>query len=666
MQIGMQHRIGIWSGVCLIVTVGIIIAYSAITLRNEATLAHNEAIENATILAGQVGEKLAGEILVKIEGALDTARTLAQALSGVKDEYNPLELGRSEVNSILYNILDKNPKFVGVYTAWEVDAFDFMDIGYKNDTGHDDTGRFIPYWSRNEEGNISLDPLRDYEKKGPGDYYQIPKKTKKECVIDPHYYPVQGNDTLMISLVAPILKNDTFYGIAGIDLGVDFLQEIADDVKELYEGSVKVLIISNDGKLAGITGEPELVGQPIEEVFAEWKIYREYIEKGRKQIELAENHVSVFIPVKIGNTTAPWGVEILIPMEKITKKADLQMRGTLKTMWIMIGISFVCAFTALLIMWLVARSIARPINLVIEGIDDAATQVQQASDQVSSASQSLAEGTSEQASSIQETSSSMEEMASMTKKNAEHAGQADKLMQEANQVVNMANESMSKLTHSMDDISKASDETSKIIKTIDGIAFQTNLLALNAAVEAARAGEAGAGFAVVADEVRSLAMRAADAAKNTSELIEGIENKVNNGLDIVSKANASFSQVAESAARVGTLLSEISESSKEQSYGIEGVNKAVAEMDNVVQQNAANAEESASGSEEMRGQAEKLKGYVSKLVTLVKGTKEERKTTSSSMTTRFVAAPSEARALDQAADSTTDPKKIPFDDDSSF
>jgi methyl-accepting chemotaxis protein len=217
----------------------------------------------------------------------------------------------------------------------------------------------------------------------------------------------------------------------------------------------------------------------------------------------------------------------------------------------------------------------------------------------------------------------MEEMSSMTKKNAENAGHADGLMTEANKVVVTANESMGKLTKSMEDISRASEETSKIIKTIDEIAFQTNLLALNAAVEAARAGEAGAGFAVVADEVRNLAMRAAAAAKDTAQLIEGTVKKVSDGSELVSSTNEAFGKVAESSAKVGEIVSEISQASKEQSSGIEQVNIAITEMDKVVQQNAANAEESASASEEMSAQAEQLKDYVGELVMLVTGKRNQ-------------------------------------------
>ena len=180
---------------------------------------------------------------------------------------------------------------------------------------------------------------------------------------------------------------------------------------------------------------------------------------------------------------------------------------------------------------------------------------------------------------------------------------------------------MGNLTTSMEETSKASEETSKIIKTIDEIAFQTNLLALNAAVEAARAGEAGAGFTVVADEVRNLAMRAADAARNTADLIEGTVKRVKDGSELVVKTNEAFTEVAGSTGKVGELVGEISAASNEQAQGIEQVNNAVAEMDKVVQQNAANAEESASASEEMNAQAEQMKGIVKDLLALVCGSK---------------------------------------------
>ena len=267
--------------------------------------------------------------------------------------------------------------------------------------------------------------------------------------------------------------------------------------------------------------------------------------------------------------------------------------------------------------WLVTLSINRALIAAVGLLSAGAEQVAAASSQVSAASQSLAEGASEQAASIEETSSSMEQMEAMTKRNAENAARANDHMQQASGLVVNAGNHMGTLKRAIGEIAAASAETQKIIKTIDEIAFQTNLLALNAAVEAARAGEAGAGFAVVADEVRNLAMRAAQAAGSTNDLIEGTVEKVSQGTRLVEQADAAFADVSESSVRVGELVGDIAGASREQADGIGQVNAAVSEMDKVVQQNAANAEESASAAEELNAQAEQIRAVVNDLAALV-------------------------------------------------
>ncbi|MEN6439930.1 MAG: methyl-accepting chemotaxis protein [Syntrophobacter sp.] len=318
--------------------------------------------------------------------------------------------------------------------------------------------------------------------------------------------------------------------------------------------------------------------------------------------------VAGFAPVEI----AGWSAIATQDADEVLAPAHSMRNGILLSGLIQVSIS-------LLIVLGFSRRISKPISNVVTGLSGAAERITASAAQVASAGRELAEGASEQASAIEETSSSLEEMSSMTRQNAGNANQANRLMSETREIVARANEAMTNLAGSMEEISKASEDTQKIVKSIDEIAFQTNLLALNAAVEAARAGQAGAGFAVVADEVRNLAMRAAEAAKNTAELIEGTVRKIRDGSEMVGRTNAEFSRVAQSTSKMGDLVSEIAAASNEQSQGMGQVNRAVGEMDKVVQRNASSAEETASASEEMNTQAGMMHGFVGELVALVGG-----------------------------------------------
>ncbi|NLJ31900.1 MAG: HAMP domain-containing protein [Clostridiales bacterium] len=243
-------------------------------------------------------------------------------------------------------------------------------------------------------------------------------------------------------------------------------------------------------------------------------------------------------------------------------------------------------------------------------IEKSADQVASGSDQVANASQALAQGATEQASAIQQLSASITEIADQVKTNAGHASNASRLAGESFTEVERGNEHMQRMMAAMNEISESSGAIGKIIKTIEDIAFQTNILALNAAVEAARAGAAGKGFAVVADEVRNLASKSAEAAKNTTSLIQSSIRSVENGTKIAQETAQSLNVIIDSTKKTTDLIGKISAATGEQATSIQQVTQGVDQISAVVQTNSATSEESAASSEELNSQAQNLKELV--------------------------------------------------------
>ncbi|WP_447919403.1 methyl-accepting chemotaxis protein [Achromobacter aegrifaciens] len=248
------------------------------------------------------------------------------------------------------------------------------------------------------------------------------------------------------------------------------------------------------------------------------------------------------------------------------------------------------------------ESLTRTVSLVRRGVDE----INVGSREISAGNTDLSSRTEEQAASLEETAASMEQLASTVKQNADNARQANQLAASASDVAERGGSAVSEVVNTMQDISASSRKISEIVSVIDGIAFQTNILALNAAVEAARAGEQGKGFAVVAGEVRSLAQRSAQAAKEIKGLIEDSVTKVGAGSQQVERAGATMQEIVASVKRVTDIMGEISAASEEQSSGIDQVNRAVSQMDEVTQQNAALVEEAAAAAGSLQEQAERL------------------------------------------------------------
>jgi methyl-accepting chemotaxis protein len=252
------------------------------------------------------------------------------------------------------------------------------------------------------------------------------------------------------------------------------------------------------------------------------------------------------------------------------------------------------------------------LNMMFGEINQASEQVSLGANQISDASQSLAEGSTEQAATVQELSASIQDVAEKTKQNAERAVNASEMSAAVKQNAEKGADQMAQMTEAVSEINQASQDISKVIKVIDDIAFQTNILALNAAVEAARAGEAGKGFAVVADEVRNLASKSAAAAKETGVLIENSMKKAELGSNIAAETAASLADIVEGINRSTDLITEIAESSEQQSMAISQINEGITQVSEVVQKNSATAEECAASAEQLNAQSTILTDHVAR------------------------------------------------------
>jgi len=587
-------------------------------------------------LARTSAREASGALQARIASNLANITSLAGAMRGSKSANLPLQ--REQIYELSKATLTASDDFIGAMVAWEPNALDGKDADYASQAPYyDASGRFMPYWTRGNDGKLHAEPNVFGPGAGANDWYDIPKRTGKVFFTEPYVYPVDGKSVLMASLVAPIMIDGRFQGTASADFMLTRLAKILADLK-VFDGG-KLALISNGGLYAS-NPAPDKLGKKADDLppAALDKVRQgqpyEY-EDGKGQVHLLQ-------PLHIHPDIAPWSIELSFPKSVATAPARELMRYTLL-------IALLCAAATAGILVLVLNQLTRPlrtlgatmtdlssgdadlrVKLDVRGTDELAVigkgfnqfvakihavllQVQASADNVARASAEIAQGnndlsarTEQQASSLEETAASVEELTGTVRENADHAREARELAASASDVAHKSGVVVGKVIQTMTSINDSSNKIVDIISVIDGIAFQTNILALNAAVEAARAGEQGRGFAVVATEVRNLAQRSSAAAKEIKLLIDDSVGKVAAGSKLVDEAGATMEQVVDSVRKVTTIMADISVATTEQSDGIAQVNQALAQMDGVTQQNAALVEEAAAAAESLQDQAHHL------------------------------------------------------------
>lgn len=347
------------SGLGIILIAVLLLAMSATSMRRMAQKAIEESIQNAEANVSILSRQFSNRISGKLEEAMVAARTMASSFSGVKDENASVELERQEINNLLKTILLRNSDFKAAFTCWEPDAFDGLDSGYSgaSETGHDQTGRLVPYWFRNQNGDIAVKACENYQSAGLGDYYQLPKLKKQEYLLPSDF----KNTERTVKLVAPILVDGEFFGIVGLELYLKFLEREIENVKDFYDGKIRIAVIDNHRNLVAVSGNNSLIGKPMVDLAPSAEQLLKKIDLATASRELINDNLTAFSPIVVGKSPLNWSLCVMLPQSKVTEKAFAEMGKANDTIRLLIAVSLAVLLVFLCILFLVARAISVPI-----------------------------------------------------------------------------------------------------------------------------------------------------------------------------------------------------------------------------------------------------------------------------------------------------------------
>ncbi|MGJ4942668.1 methyl-accepting chemotaxis protein [Bradyrhizobium sp. HKCCYLS1011] len=380
-----QLKIAAISGLCLVATSLILIGYSVFSTRSMNQYVAGEVMQ---LVDRQTKESLlnrasteANAIKAELEVGFDAARTMAHAfavLADDKDGRTPKDARRSQLSGLLRNVLQHNPAFNGTYSAWEPDALDGNDTAFKGrkEQGSDNTGRFLPYWTRDAGGKIDVQPLVEYDSNDrhpnglvKGAWYINPSTTGRENILGPLPYIVQGKPVFLATMSVPVMIQGKFHGVAGADYNLDFVQKLAVKINaSLFEGKGKVAILNDTGLVVADSANQDVIGKPASQADPRWSESAATIRAGKAEVQDDPKfaNVDVYSPIKLGLTDTPWSVVISVPREVVLASArqldaTLSARATSGVFW-QIGVGLVVIAAAIFLISIAARSVARPIR----------------------------------------------------------------------------------------------------------------------------------------------------------------------------------------------------------------------------------------------------------------------------------------------------------------
>lgn len=636
MIVSIQNRVTFWAGLSLI---GVVAALSVIgyirfesasqAISEQSRKSIEQQVESyLEVLAGDISSQVAQELLITLKVAETTASTLESQLSNSQSD-----LSREQVIELLSQNLSANPEYLGTFVAFEPNQFDGPDTSSRNAVGSDANGRFLPYVVKGQTGETIVDLLLGYEDATrdsngvrAGEYYLCSKDSNESCIIDPYLYPIDGVDVLLTSLVSPVTRQGRFVGVSGVDIRVDFLQQLATEAtQKLYEGQGSVKLISPNGIIAADTLNPDYVGSGLSVLDdAESQILRRATANRGIELSRINNELVLLAPFLLPGNDKTWLIQLKI-REDIAF-ADIAMQEaalhsaqrSVLTSTIVAGL--VVGLIGVLVIFLVIRNAMKPIQQmktlvasIAEGEGDLTHQLKVTrNDETGELSISINTFIDKLASLIRELiplgntvgdlakkgtdisskttkqvdqqkefidqvvtavtqmASSAQEIAESAGRTSEFANKADLSAKSGASIVNQTSDAVAQVHErateavmSMESLARLATDITGILKTIQSIAEQTNLLALNAAIEAARAGEQGRGFAVVADEVRALAARTQSATVDIGEKLKALQDGSDNANNSMTKISDLISNAVELASSAEKALTDIAVSVNE-------------------------------------------------------------------------------------------------------